>query len=100
MLNMEFSKTKSETQSIIRFKEITVLLGETPWDLDQRLKCMICEANMMLMDVQHCAWFVASLTPHLVTTVSQQKLSTQVEALEMVMRLHETLIQDPGLGFQ
>jgi len=32
--------------------------------------------------------------------LSQQKLSTQAEALEMAMRLHETPIQDPGLGIQ
>ena len=76
VLNKEFSRPKSETQSIIRFKEITMLLGETPWDIDQRLKSMIREANMTLMDGQHRAWFVASLTPHLRTTLSQQKLST------------------------
>lgn len=39
-------------------------------------------------------------TPHLRTTLSQQKLSTQAEALEMVMRFYETPIQDPGLGVQ
>ena len=49
-LNREFSRPKSETQSIIGFKEIVMLPGETPWDLDQRLKSMICEANMTLTD--------------------------------------------------
>ena len=33
-LNKEFSRPKSEAQSIIGFKEITMLLGETPWELD------------------------------------------------------------------
>ena len=33
-LTMEFSRPKSETQSIIRFKEIAMLLGETPLELD------------------------------------------------------------------
>ena len=32
--------------------------------------------------------------------LSQQKLSTHAEALEMEMRLHETPIQDPGLAVQ
>jgi len=63
-------------QSIIEFKEITMLSGETPWDLEQRMKDMIREANMTLTDGEHRAWFVASLTPHLRTTLSQQKLST------------------------
>jgi len=100
MLNREFSRPKSETQSIIGFKEIAMLPAETPWDLDQRLKGMICEANMNLMDGQHRTWFVASLTPHLRMMLSQQKISTHAEALEMAMRLHETPIQDPGLGVQ
>ena len=99
-MNRAFSRPKLETQSIIRFKEITMFLGETPWDLDQRLKGMIHEANMTLTDAQHHAWFVASLTPHLRTALPQQKISTQAEALDMAMRLHETPIQDPGLGVQ
>jgi len=69
-LNREFNKPKSKTQSIIGIKEITMLLGETPWDLDQRLKSMIHEANMTLTDAQHHTWFVASLTPHLRMAVS------------------------------
>ena len=75
-LNKEFGHPKSETQPVIGLKEIAMLLGETPWDLDQRLKSTICEANMTLTDAQHRSWFVASLTPHLRTTLSQQKLST------------------------
>jgi len=65
VLNREFSKPKSETQSIIGFKEIAMLSSETPLELDQRLKFMIHEANMTLMDGQHCTWFVALWTPHL-----------------------------------
>lgn len=91
-LNKEFSRSKLEMQSIIGFKEIMMLLGETPWDLDLRLKSTIREANMMLTDAQHCAWFVVSLTPHLRTTLSQQKISSQPKALEIAMRLHETPI--------
>ncbi len=73
-----------------------MLLGETPSDLDQRLKGMIREANMTLTDGKHCAWFVASLILYLRMGMSQQKLSAQVEALEMVMILDETPIQDPS----
>jgi len=64
-LNWEFSRPKSETQLILGFKEIMMLPSDTPWDLDQRMKSTIREANMTLMDVQHCAWFVVSLTRHL-----------------------------------
>jgi len=75
-----------------------MLLGETPWDVDQRIKSMIREANMTLMDGKHRMWFVASLTPHLRMVLSQQKLSIQAKALEIAMRFHETRIQDPSLG--
>jgi len=76
------------------------MAGETSLDLDQGLKSTIREANMALMDAHHCAWFMASLTPHVRMALSQQKISTQAEALETVMRLHETLLQNPGLGVQ
>jgi len=75
-----------------------MLPGETLWELDQRLKCMIHEANMNLTDGKHREWFVTSLTPNLRTALSQQQLKTQVETLEIMMRLHETLLQDPNLG--
>lgn len=75
-LNREFNRPKSETQLIIGFNEIMMLLGETAWELDQILKCMIREANMTLMGGQHRTWFVASLMPHLRNALSQQKLST------------------------
>lgn len=77
-----------------------MLPGETLWELDQRLKCTIHEVNTTLTDGKQCEWFVASLTPHLRNALSQQRLTTQAEALEVAMRLHETLIQDPNLGVQ
>ena len=77
-----------------------MLPGETPWDLDQRLKSVIREANMTLTDAQHHAWFIASLTPYLKLALSQHKISTQKKALEAAIQLHETPVQDPGLGVQ
>ena len=97
-LNREFSGPKSEVHSIIGLNEIMMIPGKTPWELDQRLKCTIHEDNMTLTDGRHCEWFVASLTPHLRNTLSQKRLTTQVEALEVAMKLHETPIQDPNLG--
>lgn len=38
-LNKEFSKPKSDSKSIVGFKEIMMRVDETPWELDQRLKC-------------------------------------------------------------
>ena len=53
MLNKEFTRPKSKVQSIVGFKEITMKPGETPWELDHRLKCKIRETNMNLTDGQH-----------------------------------------------
>jgi len=78
-LNREFSRSNFEVQLITGFKEITMILGETPWELDQRLKCMIHEANMKLTGGQHREWFVTMLTSHLTSVLSQEKLTTQVE---------------------
>lgn len=88
VLNREFSRPKLEAQSIIGFKEMTMLPSETPWELDQRLKCTICEANMTLTDGQHHKWFVASLMPHLRNVLLQQRLTTQAKALEIAIGLH------------
>lgn len=77
-----------------------MLPGETPWELDQRMKCIVREANMTLTHVKHDELLVASLTPHLRNVLLQQRLTTQVEALEVMMRLHESPIQDPNLGVQ
>jgi len=99
-MNKEFSWPKSEAQSIVGFKEIAMKLGEIPWELDQRLKCKIREANMNLMDGQHREWFVALLLPHLRVALSQHKIMTQAEALEIAMRLHEMSMQDSNLGVQ
>ena len=69
-LNRQFSMPKSEAQYSVGCKEIAMQPGEMPWELDQRLKCTIREANMNLTDGQHREWFVASLLPHLRSALS------------------------------
>jgi len=84
--------------SILGFKEIVMQPGETPWELDHRMKCTIHEANMNFTDGQNREWFVAFLLPHLRSALSQQKITNQKEALEISMRLHETPMKYPNLG--
>lgn len=55
---------------------------------------------MNLTNGKQREWFVASLFPHLRVTLSQQKIGTQVEPLEIAMRLHEALLEDANLGVQ
>lgn len=76
VLKNEFSKPKSNLHLVIGFKKITMNASETPWRLDQWLKCVIREANMQLMDGQHRDWFIASLLPHLRISLSQQNIGT------------------------
>lgn len=71
-LNKEFGRSKSKVQPIMGFKEIIMNPGETHLDLDQILKCKICEASMNLMDGQHRKWFVDFLLPHLSVALSQK----------------------------
>lgn len=53
---------------------------------------------MNLTDGQHHEWFMASLLPRLMVVLSQQKITTQAEALEVVIRLYETPMQNMNLG--
>lgn len=76
VLNKEFSRPKSVVQSIMGFKEIMMKPSETPWDLDQRLKCTICEASMNLTSGQHRKWFLVLLLHHIRVALSQQKIGT------------------------
>lgn len=55
---------------------------------------------MNLTDSQHQDCFIVMFLPHLRNTLSQQKIGTQAEVLEIKMRLHETPIQDMTLGVQ
>jgi len=74
---------KSDSRSVIGFKEIMMRFNETSWEFDHRLKCQIREANMQIIDSQHREWFIVSLLPHLRINLSQQKIETQVESLEI-----------------
>lgn len=49
-LNKEFGKPNFESQLVVGFKEIMTRPSEMPWELDQRLKCQIHEANMNISD--------------------------------------------------
>ena len=99
-LNKEFNRPKSEAQPIVGFKDIMMKPGETHWEMDQLLKCKIREARINLTDGKHRKWFVAVLLPHLRVALSQQKIGTRAESLEIAMRLHETSMPNANLGFQ
>ena len=53
VLNNEFKKPKSQAQLVIEFKEIKQRVNESAWDFDQRLKCLIQQANRRITDDRH-----------------------------------------------
>jgi len=55
---------------------------------------------MNFTDGKHRQCFMALLLPHLRVVLSQQKIGTQAEALEITMRLHERRMQDANMGVQ
>jgi hypothetical protein len=86
----EFQKPKSESQCIMEVKEIKQLAGETMWDYDQLFNILLDRLTFQLQDIQHREWFIVGLLPHIRVPLTQQKVMTQVEAMEIAMRLEAT----------
>jgi hypothetical protein len=61
------------------------------WDYDQRFKILLDRLTFQIQDVQHREWFIAGLLPHIQVPLTQQKVTTQVEAwrLQCTWRLHQ-----------
>ena len=43
-------------------------------------------------DTQHQEWFITRLLPHIRIPLTQQKITTQLEGIEIVMQLESTLV--------
>jgi len=48
----------------------------------------------------HKEWFIATLLPHIRLPLMQKKIVTQVEVLEIVMKLETSPIRDTHAGVQ
>lgn len=99
-LNVEFKKPKLQSQCITKIKEIKQVVNEIAWDVDQRLKCLIGQANFHISNELHKEWYIATLFPHLILPLSQKNIGTQAEALEIVMKLEASPVQDTHIGVQ
>lgn len=55
---------------------------------------------MKIKDDQHRDWYIFLLLPHLRLPLSQQKIGMQAEAIEILMRLEASLVQDTNVGVQ
>ena len=94
----EFRKPKLESQCITEIKEIKQAPAETMWDFDQRFKTPMAKLIFQMSDVQHKEWFIAALLPHIRGPLMQQKITMQMEALELSMKLEASPIMDGALG--
>jgi len=89
-----FKKLKSESQYIIELKDIKQMNGESTWDFDQWFKVLMGQVSFDISDAQHKEWFIAALLPHIRVPLTQQKITTQEEALEIAMKLEASPISE------
>ena len=58
----------------------------------------MAKVSFQILDVQHKVWFIATLLPHIRGPLMQQNITTQMEALELAMKLEASPIGDGVAG--
>ena len=94
----EFKKPKSESQCITELKDIKQLPTKSVWDFDQKFKALIDQVSFEFAPEQHREWFIAALLPHIRLPLMQQKIQTQDDALEIVMKLEASPLAETNTG--
>ena len=56
----------------------------------------MAKVSFQMSDVQHKEWFIVTLLPHIRTLLMKQKIVSQIEALEMTMKLEASPVGDTG----
>ena len=56
------------------------------------------QVSFEISDAQHKEWFIATLLPHIRVTLTQQRITSQAKALEIVMKLEASPIGEIGVG--
>ena len=95
---LEFRKPQSESQCITEIKEIKQAPEETVWDFDQRFKKLMAKVRFQMSNMQHKEWFIVALMLYIRRPLMQQKIATQMEALELEMKLADSPIGDGATG--
>jgi hypothetical protein len=57
------------------------------WEFDQRFKTLTCHFSFQIPDEQNKERFIVSLLPHIRVPLMQQNIASQVEALDISMKL-------------
>jgi hypothetical protein len=93
----EIQKLKSKSQYITEMKDIKKVQKETDLDYDQRFKYVMGRLTFQIPDEQHQEWFIVGLLSHIHCLLTQQKVTSQLEALEILMKLETSPVGD-GIG--
>ena len=94
----EFWNPKYESQCLTEINEIKQLPTKYVWEFDQRFKTLMSKLSFQMSVVQHKEWFIASLLPHIRTPLTQQKIVSQIETLEIAMKLESSPVGYTGSG--
>ena len=64
------------------------------WEFDQKFKTLLSQVSFDIDTQQHKEWFKTALLPHIRLLLMQQKVASQVESLEIVMKLEASMIAE------
>ena len=73
-------------------------MAESVWDFDQWFKTLMAKLSFQMSNVQHKEWFIVALLPHIRGSLMQQNIESQMEALELAMKLESSPIDDGATG--
>ena len=74
------------------------MVGESTWDFDRQFKVLMGQVTFTISDAQHKEWFIAMLLQHIKIPLTQQKIKSQADALEIAMKLEASPIGESNAG--
>ena len=83
----EFQKLNLASQRITQIKEIQQIIGNSIQEYDHRFKILLERLIFQILDVQNHEWCIMGLLPHIIVPLTQQKVGTQSDALEITIIL-------------
>jgi len=73
-------------------------VNELVWDYDQIFKILKDQFTFQILDEQHREWFIVGLLSHIRCPLTQHKIVSQSEALEISMKLEASSVGKNGAG--
>ena len=66
------------------------------WDFNQIFNTFMAKVNFQMSGIQHKEWFIPAMLHHICTTLMQQKIVSQSEALDLTMNLEASPVRETG----